>query len=127
MKDELNIGKYSDNIKRIFITGNAGSGKTTLAKLISNRLKKPFYSLDSIVWQCGWVITPLEERNRLISKLTEKDSWVIEGVSTAVLEKATTVIFLDMPRALCFKRLILRNYKYLFKPSRIMFKAFFSN
>ncbi len=102
-------------MRRVFITGNAGSGKTTLAKLISNRLKRPLYSLDSIVWQSGWAITPREERNRLITGLIKEDSWVIEGVSTMVLEQATTVIFLDIPRVSCFKRLILRNYKHLFK------------
>ncbi|MES2613926.1 MAG: AAA family ATPase [Bdellovibrionota bacterium] len=103
------------NTNRIFITGNAGSGKTTLAKLISARLKTPFYSLDSIVWQHGWQVTPLDERNQLISRLVKKDFWIIEGVSKAVLDSATTIIFLDMSRSLCFKRLILRNYKYLFK------------
>ena len=100
---------------RIFITGNAGSGKTTFAKLISDWLKMPSYSLDTIVWQRGWGVTPLDERNQQISKLIKKDSWIIEGVSKAVLDSATTIIFLDMPRSLCFRRLFLRNYKYLFK------------
>jgi adenylate kinase family enzyme len=35
-------------MKRIFITGNAGSGKTTLANKVSNILGVTFISLDSI-------------------------------------------------------------------------------
>jgi shikimate kinase len=37
------------NYKRIFITGNAGAGKTTLAKHLSDILDIKFTSLDSIV------------------------------------------------------------------------------
>lgn len=107
------MGAHLSN--RIFITGNAGSGKTTLTKIISDKLKIPSYSLDKIVWQPGWAVTPSNDRNQLISKIIKQESWIIEGVSSAVLDSATTIIFLDMPRSLCFKRLVLRNYKYLFK------------
>ncbi|HBM16821.1 MAG TPA: hypothetical protein DD381_10830 [Lentisphaeria bacterium] len=101
--------------KRIFVTGNAGSGKTTLAKHISTKLNIPFYSLDRIVWQPGWKTTPSVERKQLIIDLLNKDEWVIDGVSQDVLIKSNTVVFLDIPRHLCYIRLMRRNYRYLFK------------
>ena len=39
---------------RIFITGNAGSGKTTLAGQMGEALRIPVFGLDSIVWLPGW-------------------------------------------------------------------------
>lgn len=104
-----------NNHNRIFITGNAGSGKTTLAKFISNILNVPHYSLDNIVWQPNWQVTPLDKRKKLISDLLTKEEWVIEGVSKDVLVNANTIIFLDLSRFTCYIRLIKRNYKFLFK------------
>ncbi|MEN9487905.1 MAG: hypothetical protein RL494_170 [Bacteroidota bacterium] len=104
-----------NNHTRIFITGNAGSGKTTLAKFMSNLLNVPYYSLDSIVWQPYWQVTSSDERKQLISDLLAKEEWIIEGVSSDVLINAKTIIFLDTSRFLCYIRLIKRNYKFLFK------------
>ncbi len=104
----------SDN-RRFFITGNAGSGKTTLAKRMSKELNIPYYSLDSIVWQSGWKTTPLIKKQELISNLLKHNEWIIEGVSKDVLVVADVVIFLDLSRFTCFKRLVKRNIKYLFK------------
>lgn len=36
-------------MSRIFITGNAGSGKTTLSKILSELLKITAFSLDTII------------------------------------------------------------------------------
>ena len=47
-------------LKRINITGNAGSGKTTLAKNLGRRLSIPVIHLDQIVWQPNWQKTPPE-------------------------------------------------------------------
>jgi adenylate kinase family enzyme len=103
------------NYNRIFITGNAGAGKTTLAKYVSNILNLKFDSLDSIVWQSNWQVTSLDERQQLIAKLLNKNEWIIEGVSADVLVNANIIIFLDIPRFLCYIRLIKRNYKFLFR------------
>ena len=83
-----------NNHIRIFITGNAGSGKTTLAKFMSNLLNVPYYSLDSIVWQPYWQVTSSDERKQLISDLLAKEEWIIEGFSSDVLINAKTIIFI---------------------------------
>lgn len=100
---------------RIHITGNAGSGKTTLAKQISNRLGIPAFGLDAIVWQQGWHKTPTAERLLAEQKLVTSDRWVIEGVSATVREAASYVIFLDFPRRTCYLRCFKRNLPYLFR------------
>ncbi len=102
-------------MKRILITGNAGSGKTSLAQHLALQLNRPVHSLDSIVWQSGWVRRPREEKEKKISELTSQDSWIIDGVSFSVQEKADVVVFIDVPRYISFWRVFKRNWRYLFR------------
>jgi len=99
---------------RIHITGNAGSGKTTLARELGELLDIKVYGLDKIVWKENWIATPGEERCLLEKDLASRPVWIIEGVSSIVRKSADIVIFLDMPRHICIKRGILRSFKYLF-------------
>jgi adenylate kinase family enzyme len=100
---------------RIHITGNAGSGKTTMAKELGLLLGIDVYGLDKIVWQEGWITRPPKESRRLAEELCQKTTWVIEGVSSIVRESADVVIFLDFSRRECYWRCLQRNWRYLFK------------
>lgn len=102
-------------MKHILVTGNAGSGKSTLAQRIASQLTIPCHSLDRVVWQSGWKKTPQTEKTRRIHELIETNYWVIDGVSEEVQSAADTVIFLDVPRRVCFWRVMKRNWRYLFR------------
>jgi len=99
---------------RIHITGNAGSGKTTLARELGEILSINVFGLDKIVWQENWVATSFEERVSLEKELASKEEWIIEGVSSIARNSADYIIFLDFPRSICLKRGVLRSVKYLF-------------
>ena len=99
---------------RIHITGNAGSGKTTLAKELGEILSINVFGLDKIVWKENWAVTPKEERAFLELELTSKQEWIIEGVSLTARQSADYIVFLDFPRLTCMKRGLLRSFKYLF-------------
>lgn len=99
---------------RIHITGNAGSGKTTLAKDLGEILDSKVFGLDKIVWKENWEVTPKEERAYLEKELTSKSEWIIEGVSSAARKSADYIVFLDFPRSTCLKRGVLRSLKHLF-------------
>ena len=101
-------------MKRILVTGNAGSGKSTFAKQIATEKDLNFYSLDKIVWKEHWQQTPKDEQKRMIAELIKKDSWVIDGVDYDILEAADLVIFLDIPRRVCFYRAVKRNIPCFF-------------
>jgi len=100
---------------KIHITGNAGSGKTTLALKLGQSLNVPVTSLDSVVWKKGWVPASMEERIHSEQRLISSDCWVIEGVSKTVRENADYIIFLDVPRLVCLFRCFKRNFIYLVK------------
>ena len=99
--------------KKITIVGNAGSGKTTLAFQLKEKLKLPLYHLDQYYWLPGWQRVGLERFSELQTELCEKDEWIIEGAYIRVLHErishADVIIFLDMPRFLCIWRVVKRS------------------
>ena len=101
-------------MKRIIVTGNAGSGKSTFARQLSEAVGVPSDSLDSVVWQSGWKKTPKDERERRIHAMIERPFWIIDGVSYDVQERADTVVFLDVSRWVSFWRVAKRNWRFLF-------------
>lgn len=103
------------NMQRILITGNAGSGKTSLAKAVAATLNLPYVGLDRVVWNPGWVSTPRHDREVRESAIARSQTWVVDGVSITLLREAETVIFLDIPRYKCFWRVLWRNLPYLFR------------
>ncbi len=100
---------------KIFVTGNAGSGKSTTARKIANTFSIQYHSLDSIVWQEGWRKTPPIGQRLQIGKLIAQNNWVIDGVDYDVLGAADIVIFLDFSRRMCFWRAAKRSRPYLFR------------
>lgn len=102
-------------MNKILVTGNAGSGKSTLSRRIGDKLPIPVYSLDKVVWKPGWEKASDTEKRKGIEKLISKDKWIIDGVSSQVLEVADTVIFLDYPMMTCYSRVLKRNWRYLFR------------
>lgn len=102
-------------MRKILVTGNAGSGKSTTAKIIAETLGVPFVCLDSIVWGEGWQKTTADEVLRKTNELIVNDAWVIDGVSYEAMNAADTVIFLDFPRHVCYVRAAKRNWRYLFQ------------
>jgi adenylate kinase family enzyme len=98
---------------RINVTGNAGSGKTTLAARLGADLGLPVFSLDAIVWQPRWTKTPPAARLAAEQRLTAPTSWIVEGVSEYVRTQADLIVFLDVPRRVCTWRALSRTLRYL--------------
>ncbi|HEX2174043.1 MAG TPA: DNA topology modulation protein [Dehalococcoidia bacterium] len=100
-------------MQRIVILGSGGAGKSTLALQLGEALGLPVFHLDALFWQPGWVTTPRDERRRTLEQLVRSDAWILDGNwgGTGLdvrLAAADTVIFLDLPRALCLWRVIRR-------------------
>ena len=104
-------------MKRVIVIGSGGAGKSTLARAMGQRLGLRVVHLDAQFWQAGWVERDREDwlewqRNALL-----EPRWIMDGnyggTLDVRLEAADTVIFLDLPPAICIARVVWRVLRYL--------------
>jgi adenylate kinase family enzyme len=98
---------------RIVVVGVTGSGKTTLARQISQLFGIPHIELDALHWQPGWVMTDLAVFREALEKAVSAPAWVVDGnyskVRDIVWPSATMLLWLDYPLALVLFRLARRT------------------
>ena len=67
---------------KLDIIGSVASGKSTLAREISEKYQVPFYEKDNIVWKRtpdGDKKRSTEERDGIFKEIIEGDNWIVEG------------------------------------------------
>jgi adenylate kinase family enzyme len=87
---------------RIAVIGNAGGGKSTLARKLAERRGLRHIEIDRVLWQEGWVLTAEDVYTRQHREIIEQNEWVIDGLGrqnsiTERLDRATEIILIDMP------------------------------
>ena len=106
---------------KIYIIGAVASGKTTLAKTLSDRLDVPYYSLDNVVHlpdtqsPTGNTKRSVTEQAQLFAHILQQDRYIIEDVGrpqfTKGLHEVDHILFLDFPVYQLYKRVIFRWLK----------------
>ncbi|MFM9276907.1 P-loop NTPase family protein [Paenibacillus jiagnxiensis] len=127
-------------MKKVLIIGIVASGKTTLAKRLSEIIKVPWYELDSIVHhrtETGRYQRTTDEQIEVIKDIDKIGEWIFEGTDRpsyrCLFEMADTIIFLDTPLWKRRIRILTRflkqnlgiekcNYKPDIKMLRMMYK-----
>jgi adenylate kinase family enzyme len=100
---------------RILIIGNSGSGKSWLARQLSDQFKIPVVHFDQHFWEPGGFV--IRRENEIVSnelkELSTGKSWIMEGVygelASIVIDRATHFIFLDKSWAECLSGLMKRG------------------
>lgn len=72
--------------------------------------------LDPIFWRAGWVAAPADEARRELAAVVARDRWILDGNFLAEVDperearfaRADAVVFLDVPRRRCFRRVVSR-------------------
>ena len=86
---------------RINVTGTSCSGKTTLARAISERLALPRVELDALFWGPNWTPVPDATFRARVERAAAGERWVIDGgysrLRDVVWSRADTVVWLDYP------------------------------
>jgi adenylate kinase family enzyme len=103
-------------MERVLVIGSGGSGKSTVARQLSQLLDLPIVHLDAHHWHAGWLPTPPEEWQRVVQSLVAGPRWVMDGNYGGTLElrlgHCDTVVFLDLPRLVCLWRVLKRQLRY---------------
>src|SRR6476469_9755377 len=101
--------------RRVVVTGLAGSGKSTFALALATRTGLPVIHLDLTFWKPGWVAPPETEWREKQRVVLAGEAWIADGNYHETLdlriERADTVVVLDMPWWLCSGRALLRGFR----------------
>lgn len=89
-------------MSRIVILGNAGGGKSTLARRLAKRHGLIHFEIDKYLWQEGWIPAPVESYSEQHRQIISSDNWIVDGLGlrdsiTPRIDRATDIILIDMP------------------------------
>ena len=89
-------------MKRVAVFGNAGGGKSTLAKRLAELTHIPLYPLDMIKFRAGGDEVPHDEYLKAHAELLQRDAWIIDGFGCVKsawerFASADTLVHVDLP------------------------------
>lgn len=109
--------------QRIAVVGTSGSGKTTLAREVSKKLEIPHFELDALYWESNWGEPPADVFRQRVSDTLMGNCWIIDGnygqVRDIVWGRADTLVFLDYPFSLVWRRLWRRTVRRAFQQEEL--------
>ncbi|MDX9956374.1 MAG: AAA family ATPase [Anaerolineae bacterium] len=124
-------------MQRINVIGTSGSGKTTMACRLAQRLGVPHIEMDALFWGPNWTPVPEEVFRQRVVEALSGPAWTIDGnyrrLRTSVWERADTVVWLDYPLAVIMTQLMTRTLRRSLKGEELwngnresLSKTFFS-
>jgi Adenylate kinase and related kinases len=101
---------------RIAIFGLPGSGKSTFAAHLAQRLALPLFHLDKYFFTADWqkVGDPIFTQRH--EALIQQEQWIIDGNANATryleprFQRADIIIFFKLPRLICTWRVLKRRF-----------------
>lgn len=105
-------------MKRVAVFGNAGGGKSTLARRLATITSLPLHAIDKVQFEEGGAAVPHDEYLKRHRHLLKQESWIIDGYGdTATLMErcgvADTLIHIDLPLPIHYWRVTDRLVKGL--------------
>jgi adenylate kinase family enzyme len=98
-------------VRRVLVAGTSGSGKTTLAAGIAAALNVPHVEIDALFHGPNW--TPRASFESDVHRFSAGPEWVTEWqyglVRTHLAERADLVVWLDLPKSLVMRQVVVRT------------------
>jgi adenylate kinase family enzyme len=106
-------------VKRVAVFGNAGGGKSTLARKLAELTGLPLYPLDMIQYRAGGGEVPHEEYVKAHARILQSDTWIIDGFGSVKsawerFAAADTLVYVDLPLTTHFRWVTKRLLRGLF-------------
>ncbi len=106
-------------MRKVAVFGNAGGGKSTLARRLAELTKLPLYVVDMMQFGPGGARVPQEEFLCAHADLLRRDEWIIDGYGSTALSwerfaAADTLIYVDLPLSTHYRWVTKRLIKGLF-------------
>jgi adenylate kinase family enzyme len=106
-------------MKRVAVFGNAGGGKSAIARRLAALTGMPLYVVDMMQYRAGGTKVPENEFLQAHADLLCRDEWIIDGFGSADLSwerfaVADTLVYVDLPLLVHFAWVTKRLIKGLF-------------
>ncbi len=102
-------------MKKIIVIGCPGSGKSTFAKALHQKINLPLFHLDMIYWNPDRTIVDESIFYERQLSIIKTDEWIIDGNYGSTMElrfqACDTVFFLDYPLQVCLDGIKQRRGK----------------
>lgn len=107
-------------MNKVAIFGNAGGGKSTLARQLSEITGLPLHSLDKLKYRPGGAEVSDEEYLAAHSDLLKQEAWIIDGFGCVAsswqrFSKADTLVYIDLPLPMHYWWVIKRLFQGIYK------------
>jgi adenylate kinase family enzyme len=104
---------------RVAVFGNAGGGKSTIARRLAELTSLPLYVVDMMQFAAGGVKVPEDEFLQAHADLLRRDKWIIDGFGSAALAwerfaAADTLVYVDLSLLLHYAWVTQRLVKGVF-------------
>ena len=101
-------------MSKVAIIGNAGGGKSVLARQLGRVLNLPVHVIADVQWQPGWRSAPIEVVSAVHESWLAKPKWIIDGWGTwEIIERrfdqADTILIVDFPLRIHYRWALQRQ------------------
>jgi adenylate kinase family enzyme len=106
-------------MRRVAVFGNAGGGKSTLARRLAALTGLPLHVIDMLQFRPGGAPVPHDKYLAAHAELIGREEWIIDGFGSVAsawerFAAADTLIYVDLPRLTHYKWVTKRFVKGLF-------------
>ena len=116
MHAEVDAHRTGHHRAKFVVVGGPGADKSTVAGKLESMFDIENIELDDLWWETEWRQAGAAVlRSRLEERIQQAQGWIIDGNYLAELDAtdlwgaADRVVWLDLPRSVCFRRAVLRN------------------